>query len=278
MLSLYVSVAGITEQTADQIYVIVNGPCKEDGEVQNFREIQYEFNGETASFGYCIQATTPVNYIGSTLTFKMYIKDTNGNLIQQGDTYGFSMEDYFNKLTASTNERVREVGNAVLCYGKAAANYFNCAENAYMYDISDTVADMKSTYGLSADKLDETFGNKVPTFTPDEGKVSLVLDTKVALRCYCTYFPYIKNLTEIGGFPVLEDKNGMYFEVSGISPNQMLNYGISFSIGDTTFNYCCLTWPYRVLSNPDLADSKLGDLAVGFYAYAKSVSGLRMPS
>lgn len=266
-LTMYFIFENASGKSLNDFSVVMTGPCAEN---RMHQEIVYD----SVLNDYVVKATIPINHITELVELQLYYKDT-----KIGDPYVTTMERYLQQLSGIGNQ-TKDVCDSILFFGKAASNYFNGEDN----DISQTVSDYVAKYNLDPEHIDETFGVNKPTFSSEDGKVSLVLDTTITLRCYLTLLEkvnFLKEGDDFAGYEVKKDEYGLYVELSGISPCNMVSKFLSFSATNpstgvkTSFNYNCYVWPYRVMTDESLrSDTDLYNLAVSIYVYARTCRDL----
>ena len=260
-LTMLLEFDNIDEKTLDDFSVILTGRCAEAGQEQKIT-----YNTDTKQ--YCVSATVPVNHMGDTVTGQVYYKGK-----EIGDPFTANVEEYLQKLSAQQNA-VKDIADAILVYGKAAANYFNNGKDSF--DISSEIASYRNQFNLKdADDVAQNFPEQlIPKYQPADAKVSMVLDTTVTLRCYISSIMKYFNVGEAfggTGYIVEEDKNGRYISISGLRPFDMVTTVTMIRINDVQYNCSCCAWVYRVLTSDEFADDqKLQDLAVAIYAYAQA--------
>ena len=257
-LTLFLEFDNINTDTLDDFSVVLTGSCAEAGEKQKIT-----YNTDTNH--YCVKATVPVNHMSDTITGQIYYKGK-----EIGAPFTTTVEKYLKALSGQQNV-AKDIADAILVYGKAAANYFNNSETKF--DISSEIAAYRNQYSLKdAEDVAQNFPeNLIPKYQPSDAKVSMVLGTTVTLRCYLSIMKYYYAGENFGGYVVEEDANGRYISISGLRPFDMVNTITQIRIDGVLHNCSCCAWVYRVLTSDEFADDqKLQDLAVALYAYAQA--------
>ena len=164
-----------------------------------------------------------------------------------------SVDAYLTALLATDglDDKTKAMVTSAQLYGLAADEYFNETDN--------NVAAKLTAY-MTAANIDDTAINAAltpyaPTFTSDDAKVSMVLNSKIKLRVYSD------NGASENGF-------GKYSEVAGLTP---LTLAQPQAIdGFTVSGY---TWVYRVLNNT-ASEAKDVNMAKALFAYMTAAQKL----
>jgi hypothetical protein len=256
-LTLYYVFKDVTEETADDFRIVLSGRCDENGMEQSLAR-----SGDN----YVVSATLSANNLRQEISGKILYKGT-----EIGEGFSYSAEKYLTSL-AKAKPEFKDMCEAIGFYGMAAENYFNGRNN----DISALSASFSEKYGLGPEDIENTFDemdalyntNYKPKFTSDMAKVSLVLESTVALRLY---IPTLYDGQKVGGengFTAKTSQFGVYIEIPGMTPLGMHNI-INLS---NQLNLGAFTWVYRVLTDPVLSkEAKSRDLAVAVYTYSQTV-------
>ncbi len=263
-LTLLLEFDNINTETLDDFSVVLTGKCAEAG-----KEQKITYNEDTKH--YCVNATVPVNHMSDTITGQIYYKGK-----KVGVPFTTTVEKYLKALSDQQNV-TKDIADAILVYGKAAANYFGDGEP--QFDISSEIAAYRNQYSLKdADDVAQNFPERlIPTYSPSDAKVSMVLGTTVTLRCYFSIMQFFNVGEEFGktGYIVEGDENGHYISISGMKPADMFNFYTPIKVNGMTHNCSCCAWVYRVLTSDEFADDhELQDLAVAVYAYAQAGNDL----
>ena len=251
-LKLYFAFSDVTAETVGNFKVVLTGECEENGIAQTITADK--------DFGYVVTATITPNNMNEVITGKIYYND-----IDVGIDFSYSVAQYltalYNKSTA-----LSPIVETIQFYGKTSANYFDGKNN----NISSDVEKYMSEYKLTPDKAAATLADYAPNYTTDEAKLSLVLNSTVAMRFYLAGLPdgyEVKNSQGEVVYTAKKGKNGVFIEIPGCTPLGMHN---TISLGK--YKMSCMTWVYRVLTDPTLySNQKTRDLAVSLYAYQQSV-------
>ena len=193
----------------------------------------------------------------------IYAKDINAEITatlykgdeQVGAPLTYSAAKYLEDLNTSTDSSdtlTHELITATLDFGNASEEYFYGTELNTINEIEDQLA---GAYGiLDNEKLKEALAPYAADFTSDEAKLSLVLDSKTAIRLY------IKDMqagtqddagkyTSVSGSKSTEGYPS-YFEINGLLP-QDLAMEQSITVDDWTYTFSALSWAERVMGQED---------------------------
>ncbi|NLT10389.1 MAG: leucine-rich repeat domain-containing protein [Ruminococcus sp.] len=249
-LNFYVS--GIdTAEAAAAYRVTFSGECEENGETVSLKKKKE---------GYCATANISADHMGEEITAVLERKyDEDWKKISE-QTY--SVNRYLDSVDTTGSEALAELVTATKEYGQVTDAYFN----------GGTVT------AITDEQVNEVIANTYDsTFTTDEAKLSLVLDSKLAARIYikdkaveagasAEYTQYSSDTSpwyditaKAGG------KAGVYFEIPGLAPTELhVPYRVKYD--GKYYNFSPLTWARRVMKNPDSTD-KSKAMAYALYKY-----------
>ncbi|MBP0972521.1 MAG: hypothetical protein J5851_01285, partial [Oscillospiraceae bacterium] len=161
-------------------------------------------------------------------------------------------------------------------FGDASDAYFQSTGNVNDAEVTTAI----TQYMAMANKTDNDITTALTGYNlPDNDvKISLVLDSKTALRVYTKYDPNISGqfVRDSVGTDVTSSSGGIapaeyhsYFELTGLTP---LHLGDMYklSLGDGNINYTpvsALTWSQRVLNSTDQQSTRNINMAKALYAY-----------
>lgn len=176
---------------------------------------------------------------------------------QIGGELEYSVNDYLNAPAHSyADDKTKTLIAATKKYGEAADNYFNGASNTFTFSDIDA-----SAYA--------------PDFGAGDAKLSLVLDSKTAIRLY------VKGVTagtEASGFTSVAssaDKANAgypsYFEITGLTPKQLAAQQ-SITVDDVEYKFSGLSWAYLILNNSGSSDKNknMAKAIMEYYTAAKN--------
>ena len=176
---------------------------------------------------------------------------------QIGGELEYSVNDYLNAPAHSyADDKTKTLIAATKKYGEAADNYFNGASNTFTFSDIDA-----SAYA--------------PDFGAGDAKLSLVLDSKTAIRLY------VKGVTagtEASGFTSIAssaDKANAgypsYFEITGLTPKQLAAQQ-SITVDDVEYKFSGLSWAYLILNNSGSSDKNknMAKAIMEYYTAAKN--------
>lgn len=153
--------------------------------------------------------------------------------------------------TDGLNDKTKAMVTSAQLYGLAADEYFNGTDN----NVAARIAAYMTAANISDTAINATLTPYAPTFTSDDAKVSMVLNSKIKLRVYSD------NGASENGF-------GKYSEAAGLTP---LTLAQPQAIdGFTVSGY---TWVYRVLNNT-ASEAKDVNMAKALFAYMTAAKNL----
>lgn len=256
----------VNENNADDIKVKLSGDCEEPG-IQTLHS--KTINGQEV---YCATANVSANKMNSKITAELYIGDSETPV----DTIVSSVNDYLDNIDTSSNAKLDALVKATRQYGNVSEAYFN---NTALPAVKDHSAEIleKTVYG------EKTFYKYQPWFDSEAASISLVLNSKLAVRLYTAKYEQEKhdtaaydmwtfdenNKLNISDFVVtyaFKGANGKYcFEVPGITPTQL---GTTFNVNylGTDYLFTPMGWAFRVMSKGD-APAKDVAMANALYEY-----------
>lgn len=193
----------------------------------------------------------------------IYAKDINAEITatlykgdeQVGAPLTYSAAKYLEDLSTSTDSSetlTHDLITATLDFGNASEEYFYGTDLNTINAVEDQLT---GAYNISGnDELKEALAPYAADFTSDEAKLSLVLDSKTAIRLY------IKDMqagtqddagkyTSVSGNKSTEGYPS-YFEISGLLP-QDLALEQSITVDGKTYKFSALSWADRVMGQED---------------------------
>ena len=168
-------------------------------------------------------------------------------------TFTSSVNAYLTAALASgtLDDKTKAMVTSAQLYGLAADEYFNETNN----NVAARIAAYMTAANINDTALNMALTPYTPSFTSDDAKVSMVLNSKIKLRVYSD------NGTNENGF-------GKYSEVAGLTP---LTLAQPQAIdGFTVSGY---TWVYRVLNNT-ASEAKDVNMAKALFAYMSAAQKL----
>ena len=222
---------------------------------------------------YCVTANVNASKMNSVITADLYY----GNNETPIDTLAFSVNDYLDAVDTTENTKLEALVKATRQYGKAAASYFGNGALPEVKDHSDEILNSTVSFG------DYTFNKYQPRFDSSEATLSLVLNSKLAVRLYPAKYEESghsvaaydmwtfdeNNKLVISPYTVINAFKSSYgkvcFEVPGITPTQI---GTTFNVNyqGTDYLFSPMTWVYRVMSKKG-APAKDVAMANALYEY-----------
>ena len=229
----------------------------------NYTEYSVKFSGkcvdsesgfELKNGKYCATTHIYAKNMNEKITAALYKGEE-----QIGGELEYSVNDYLNAPAHSyANDKTKALIAATKKYGEAADNYFNGASNTFTFSDIDA-----SAYA--------------PDFGTGDAKLSLVLDSKTAIRLY------VKDVTagtEASGFTSVAssaDKANAgypsYFEITGLTPKQLATQQ-SITVDDVEYKFSGLSWAYLILNNSGSSDKNknMAKAIMEYYTAAKNYS------
>ncbi|WP_024860509.1 Ig-like domain-containing protein [Ruminococcus flavefaciens] len=168
-----------------------------------------------------------------------------------------SVDAYLTALLATDglDDKTKAMVTSAQLYGLAADEYFNETDN----NVATRIAAYMTAANINDTALNTALTPYAPTFTSDDAKVSMVLNSKIKLRVYSD------NGASENGF-------GKYSEAAGLTP---LTLAQPQAIdGFTVSGY---TWVYRVLNNT-ASEAKDVNMAKALFAYMTAAEALNAPA
>ncbi|WP_303836993.1 Ig-like domain-containing protein [Ruminococcus flavefaciens] len=164
-----------------------------------------------------------------------------------------SVDAYLTALLATDglDDKTKAMVTSAQLYGLAADEYFNETDN----NVAAKLTAYMTAANISDTAINAALTPYAPTFTSDDAKVSMVLNSKIKLRVYSD------NGANENGF-------GKYSEAAGLTP---LTLAQPQAIdGFTVSGY---TWVYRVLNNT-ASEAKDVNMAKALFAYMSAAQKL----
>lgn len=227
----------------------------------NYTEYSVKFSGkcvdsesgfELKNGKYCATTHIFAKNMNEKITASLYKGEE-----QIGGELEYSVNDYLNAPAHSyADDKTKTLIAATKKYGEAADNYFNGASNTFTFSDIDA-----SAYA--------------PDFGAGDAKLSLVLDSKTAIRLY------VKGVTagtEASGFTSVAssaDKANAgypsYFEITGLTPKQLAAQQ-SITVDSVDYKFSGLSWAYLILNNSGSSDKNknMAKAIMEYYTAAKN--------
>ena len=193
----------------------------------------------------------------------IYAKDINAEITatlykgdeQIGVPLTYSAAKYLEDLSTNTDSSdtlTHELITATLNFGNASEEYFYGTDLHTIYAVE---GQLTGAYNISGnDELKEALAPYAADFTSDEARISLVLDSKTAIRLYIKgmqagtqddYGMY----TSVSGSKST-DEYPSYFEISGLLPQDLAKEQ-SITVDGRTYKFSALSWADRVMSQEE---------------------------
>ena len=248
-LNFYMTSA-ITNEDADLYTVRFDGECLEDGQtVQLAKKEDNKF-----------YATAHV--YAKNLEKKITATLCKGDEII--DTKEYSVADYLDSAAETvTDARALALIKATKAFGAVSAEYFyggdhgfDSAFAAYLTQSNLTESEIVSHAKRNAYTTD---------FTTDDAKISLVLDSKTAIRLYVKGVQPDESNGLMPSKQANKDEYPSYYEIEGLTPDKLAKEQ-SVNIGGTTYKFNALAWANRIL-NHSSASNKNVRMAKAIMAY-----------
>ena len=257
----------INEGNAADIKVKISGNCEDEGTQSLYVR---NINGQDV---YCATANVAANNMDSVITAELYY----GGSETPVDTLSFSANDYLDTVDTSSDAQFKALVDAAKQYGQAASAYFGKGDIPAVKDHTDDIVNATVSFGKFS------FSKYAPMFDSSVASISLVLNSKLAVRLYTAKYEDThhniaaydmwtydeNNKLVISPFSVIEvfqGSNGKYcFEIPGIKPTQL---GTTFNVNyqGTDYLFTPMAWAYRVLSKEG-APQKDVAMANALYEY-----------
>ncbi|WP_196243277.1 MSCRAMM family protein [Ruminococcus flavefaciens] len=216
--------------------VLLTGNCLENGQMVEFTEK----NGK-----YCVTAHVYAKDLNEKIVAEVVKKD---KVIYTSEPY--SVSDYLESaLKTVTEPEALTLIKATIVFGSASADYFYEGDHGFAESLE---AYLKQT-DISEDDLIRLgmLDQYAPNFDSNEAKISLVLDSRTAIRLY---IKGVAAKTKSGSLiseastKVNKTTYPSYFEITEITPDQLAkNYTITLK--DKNYSLSALSWVYRVMNN-----------------------------
>ncbi|MCR4639275.1 hypothetical protein [Ruminococcus sp.] len=262
-------VSEVNEENADSFKVKLSGDCAEADNALHSLELK-TIGGKDV---YCVTANISANNMDSKITAELYYSDSKTIV----DTLAFSANDYLDAIDSSDNAKLNALVKATRQFGKVSEAYFSGSTLPAVADHSDDILNAVTVFG------EYSFNKYQPMFDSNAALMSLVLDSKLAVRLYTAKYEesqhniaafdmwtfdednklVISPFAEIYAF---EGANGKFcFEVPGITPTQL---GTTFNVNyqGTDYLFSPMSWAFRIMSKED-ADKKDIAMANALYEY-----------
>ncbi len=239
-LNFYVS--DLTDENKDDYVMIFRGACEEE-------DVHTAFSKKKGQ--YCATANVSANHMDEKITAELYQKE--GSELVKIDTAVYSVNQYLTNAKPETGwseertSRFNTLVETVKLYGKVSYAYFNTPDEMSSFNVpSHTVAELTAA-GLA------------PSFTSDDATLSLVLNSRTAVRLYIPGLTV--GATADSGETAVKGGHGVpCFEITGITPLKLADdYEVEY--GGKTYQFTPLSWCVRALDldggspkNPVMAD------------------------
>ena len=249
-LNFYVGSADADNK--DDFKVVFSGKCEENGSEVRLRKKNGVF---------CATANVSANNMGAEITAELY-RNIEGEWTKT-DTAVYSVNAYLADTapeagwSADKTAAFGDLVETVKTYGQVAHAYFTTGDMTGIDVPHHTAAEL------------EELGQK-PDFDSDDATISLVLDSRMAVRLY------IPGL-EVGdqaanGKKAIEGRNGSAcFAFTGISPT-ILDMHPAMKFNDVTYQFTPLSWCWRALNVDGGApkNAAMANILVSYWQDAKA--------
>lgn len=253
-LNFYMTSA-ITNEDEDLYTVTFDGECLEDGQtVQLAKKEDNKF-----------YATAHV--YAKNLEKKITATLCKGDEII--DTKEYSVADYLDSAAETvTDARALALIKATKAFGAVSAEYFygddhgfDSAFAAYLTQSNLTESEIVSRAKLNAYTTD---------FTTDDAKISLVLDSKTAIRLYLKGVQPDESNGLMPSKQANKDEYPSYYEIEGLTPDKLAKEQ-SVNIDGTTYKFNALAWANRILNNFSASDKnvRMAKAIMAYYLAAR---------
>jgi surface protein len=238
----------IADLSSSAAKAVLSGP-QGDVVYTDFKKLR--LSGNQYKFTYKVNALQ----LSDDITLRLY--DNKNRLLILRNSSGrlrsfccedYSVKDYISSSALySTDEKLNVLLRALDNYGKASENYFGGGTEKHTVDgISDVRAADVAEYA--------------PSFTKDQGKLSLVLNSETAIRLYAK------------GASDGTSSYGSYCEVTGLAAHRLMNEH-KVVIDGRTYSFSAMSYVYRVLTGK--TDKETSELARALYVYAEAAKAYR---
>ena len=191
-------------------------------------------------------------------------KDITATLCKGDETVDtladYSISEYLTAAQDEADEKTSALITATKDFGNASAEYF------YGDDYGVTAAFASYNPDVTA---------YAPSFTSDEAKLSLVLDSKTAARLY------VKDdaTGEESTISSTKADYPSYHEVTGLLPQNLADEQ-TITVGDTDYKFSALSWCNRVLNNADATEKNItmAKAIMAYYEAAKNYTTVDVSS
>ena len=216
--------------------VLLTGNCLENGQMVEFTEK----NGK-----YCVTAHVYAKDLNEKIVAEVV---KNDKVIYTSEPY--SVYDYLESALKNVTEpEALALIKATKVFGSASADYFYEGDHGFAESLE---AYLKQT-DISEDDLIRLgmLDQYAPNFDSNEAKISLVLDSRTAIRLYIKgVAAKTKSGSLISEASTKANKTTYpsYFEITELTPDQLAkNYTITLK--DKNYSLSALSWVYRVMNN-----------------------------
>lgn len=228
-LGLNFFVSDVNADNKNDYKMIFDGKCEENGKDTAF----------TAKNGkYCATANISADHMNEKITAALY-KKTEGEWVKIG-TAVYSVNQYLKNAKPEANwseertGRFNKLVESVKLYGNVSNAYFNTPDAMSDFNVPTHTVGELTEMGCA------------PDFDSSAATLSLVLDSKTAVRLY------IPELTEgaaaESGETAVKGKNGAAcFEITGITPLKLAE-PVELTYGGKTYRFAPLSWCCRALN------------------------------
>ena len=213
----------------------------------------------------------------------IYAKDINAEITatlfkgdeQIGAPLTYSAAKYLEVLDANTDindKQTHELITATVNFGNVSEEYFYGTEAHSINAIDDQL------YGLlgiqNIDMLKEELAAYAADFTSDEAKLSLVLDSKTAIRLYVKDMPAgtqddSGKYTSVSGANSTEDYPS-YFEIDGLLPQDFAEQQ-TITANGKIYTFSALSWAERIVNqeSPSQRNMTMAKAVTAYYIAAR---------
>ncbi|WP_296690984.1 Ig-like domain-containing protein, partial [Ruminococcus sp.] len=223
--------------------------------------------------GACVDESSALAYNATEgkyyATTHVYAKDIDKNItatLCKGDDTVDTVEDYSisQYLSSDAFSGADEKTSALI----TATKDFGNASSEYFYGIGSGYSDGFASYAPDATAY-------APSFTSDDAKLSLVLDSKTAARLY------VKDDTTGTESTINATKADYpsYHEVAGLLPQNLADEQ-TINVGGTDYKFSALSWCNRVLTNGSASQKNvnMAKAIMAYYTAAKNYSSVDVSS
>jgi len=186
----------------------------------------------------------------------------------EGSTFNYTLEKYFNAISSSSDETLKNLAQATLTYGAYAQNAFNHNPDA-SYDGSELSAVTADT--LAAHKM--TKSATIPdglTLT----EITLILNTRTAFRLYfksdsIDSYSFVLDGNEVKP-SYIADENLYYIELPDIHAKELDTMHTLTINGECDISFSALSYAYAVIKAD--SDTNIVNVCKALYMYNEAAN------